>query len=81
MASLLTILSPLPSRTISKLPFIAAACFYATPQGVGDFTRFYLSAKPDVTKDFVVTDEVISDFRKYLDKQHIKYTEPEIRTT
>jgi carboxyl-terminal processing protease len=52
--------------------------FYATPQGVGDFTRYYLSAKPDVTKDFVVTDEVISDFRKYLDKQHIKYTEPEI---
>ena len=52
--------------------------FYATPQGVGDFTRYYLSAKPDVTKEFVVTDEVISDFRKYLDKQHIKYTEPEI---
>jgi carboxyl-terminal processing protease len=52
--------------------------FYATPQGVGDFTRYYLSAKPDVTKDFIVTDEVISDFRKYLDKQHIKYTEPEI---
>ncbi len=52
--------------------------FYATPQGVGDFTRYYLSAKPDVTKDFFVTDEVISDFRKYLDKQHIKYTEPEI---
>jgi carboxyl-terminal processing protease len=53
--------------------------FYATPQGVGDFTRFYLSAKPDVTKDFVVTDEVINEFRKYLSNQHIKYTEPEIQ--
>jgi carboxyl-terminal processing protease len=53
--------------------------FYLTPQGVGDFTRFYLSAKPDVTKDFVVTDEVINEFRKYLSNQHIKYTEPEIQ--
>ena len=53
--------------------------FYATPQGVGDFTRFYLSAKPDVSKDFVVTDEVINEFRTYLSNQHIKYTEPEIQ--
>jgi carboxyl-terminal processing protease len=53
--------------------------FYATPQGVGDFTRFYLSAKPDVSKDFVVDEQVINDFRKYLSNQHIKYTEPEIQ--
>jgi carboxyl-terminal processing protease len=53
--------------------------FYATPQGVGDFTRFYLSAKPDVSKDFVVDDQVINEFRKYLSDQHIKYTEPEIQ--
>jgi carboxyl-terminal processing protease len=53
--------------------------FYATPQGVGDFTRFYLSAKPDVSKDFVVTDEVINEFRTYLSNQHIKYTEAEIQ--
>jgi carboxyl-terminal processing protease len=53
--------------------------FYATPQGVGDFTRFYLSAKPDVSKDFVVTDEVINEFRTYLSNQHIKYAEPEIQ--
>ncbi|MGB8543433.1 MAG: S41 family peptidase [Candidatus Acidiferrales bacterium] len=53
--------------------------FYATPQGVGDFTRFYLSAKPEVTRDFVVDDQVIDQFRKYLSDQHIKYTEPEIQ--
>jgi carboxyl-terminal processing protease len=53
--------------------------FYSQQQGVGDFTRFYLGEKPDVTKDFVVNDEVIAQFRKYLDQQKIKYTEDNIQ--
>src|ERR1700734_1353741 len=47
--------------------------FYLTPQGVGDFTRHYLGAKPDVTKDFVVNEEVINQLRQYLVAQHIRY--------
>ncbi len=53
--------------------------FYLDPQGVGDFTRYYLGEKPDVNKDFVVNDEVIREFRKYLDKEKIKYTEQDIQ--
>ncbi len=53
--------------------------FYSQPQGVGDFTRFYLGEKPDITKDFVVDDAVIAQFRKYLDQQNIKYTDPDIQ--
>jgi carboxyl-terminal processing protease len=53
--------------------------FYPVQQGVGDFTRFYLGEKPDVTKDFVVTDQVIQELRKYLDKQKIKYTDQDIQ--
>ena len=53
--------------------------FYPLPQGVGDFVRYYLGEKPDITKDFVVDDAVIEQFRKYLDQQHIKYTEPDIQ--
>ena len=68
-----------PKQDEFQLSLYRRGVFYATPQGVGDFTRFYLSAKPDVTKDFVANDEVINEFRKYLDKQHIKYTEPEIQ--
>jgi carboxyl-terminal processing protease len=68
-----------PKQDDFQLSLYRRGVFYATPQGVGDFTRFYLSAKPDVTKDFVANDEVINEFRKYLDKQHIKYTEPEIQ--
>jgi carboxyl-terminal processing protease len=53
--------------------------FYPQQQGVGDFTRYYLGEKPDVTRDFVVTDPVIQDLRKYLDQQKIKYTEQDIQ--
>jgi carboxyl-terminal processing protease len=53
--------------------------FYLQQQGVGDFTRFYLGEKPDITKDFVVNDAVVAEFRKYLDKQKIKYTDAEIQ--
>jgi carboxyl-terminal processing protease len=53
--------------------------FYSQQQGVGDFTRFYLGEKPTVTKDFVTNDEVIAQFKKYLDQQKIKYTEQDIQ--
>jgi len=53
--------------------------FYPFQQGVGDFTRFYLGERPEITKDFVVDDAVMGRLRKYLDQQHIRYTEPEIQ--
>jgi carboxyl-terminal processing protease len=53
--------------------------FYSQQQGVGDFTRFYLGEKPDITKDFVVNDAVVAQFRKYLDQQKIKYSDADIQ--
>ncbi len=53
--------------------------FYSQQQGVGDFTRYYLGEKPDITKDFVVNDAVLTEFRKYLDKQKIKYSDADIQ--
>jgi len=53
--------------------------FYSQQQGVGDFIRFYLGEKPDITKDFVVNDAVVAEFRKYLDKQKIKYSDADIQ--
>ena len=52
---------------------------YPFDTGVGDFTRFYLGQKPDITKNFVVDDPVLHQFRLYLDKEHIRYTEPDIQ--
>jgi carboxyl-terminal processing protease len=53
--------------------------FYPLPQGVGDFARFYLGEKPNITHDFVVDDSVIGQFRKYLTDQHIQFTDQQIQ--
>jgi carboxyl-terminal processing protease len=48
------------------------------PQGVGDFARYYLSQRPDVTKDFTVDDSVIAQLKKFLAQQHIEVTDQQI---
>ncbi|HUJ41131.1 MAG TPA: S41 family peptidase [Candidatus Acidoferrales bacterium] len=46
--------------------------------GVGDFVIFYLSQNPTVTKDFTVDDAVINEFRRFLAKEKIEYSESEL---
>jgi carboxyl-terminal processing protease len=58
---------------------MARGVFYPLPQSVGDFDRFYLATKPDVTKDFEVDATVIDQLKKYLDQQHIKYSAADIQ--
>lgn len=52
--------------------------FYPLPEGVGDFARFYLGQRPSVTKDWVVDDAVITEFKKYLAGQRIRVTDQQI---
>jgi carboxyl-terminal processing protease len=49
------------------------------PQGVGDFARYYLSQRPDITKDFVVNDAVIAQLKKFLAKENIEVTDQQIQ--
>jgi carboxyl-terminal processing protease len=51
---------------------------YQNPPSVGGFTTWYLGTKPDVTRSFAADDAVLTDFRQYLDKQGVKYTEADI---
>jgi carboxyl-terminal processing protease len=53
--------------------------FYPLPQGVGDFVRFYLGQKPNITKDFVADDAVIAQLRKFLATQSIAVTDEQIQ--
>lgn len=46
--------------------------------GVGDFVTYYLGQNPAVTKDFTVDDAVMNDFRRFLEKQRISYTESDL---
>jgi carboxyl-terminal processing protease len=57
----------------------ARGVLYPLPSGVGDFARYYLGTKPDVTKDFTVDDAVLADFQKYLTQQHIPFTQDQIQ--
>jgi carboxyl-terminal processing protease len=49
------------------------------PQGVGDFARYYLSQRPDVTKDFEVDDAVIAQLKKFLAQENIEVTDQQIQ--
>ena len=52
--------------------------FYPLTQGVGDFVRFYLGTKPAITKSYVTDDAAVEQLRKFLDQQHVKYTEQDL---
>jgi carboxyl-terminal processing protease len=51
--------------------------FFPQEQGVGGFTRYFLGTKPVITHSFEVDDKVIGEFRDYLNKHNIRFTEPE----
>ncbi len=52
--------------------------FFPYQGGVGSFTTYFLGTKPDITKDFVVDDNVMNLFRGRLDKENIRYTAADI---
>jgi carboxyl-terminal processing protease len=45
---------------------------------VGGVTRYFMGTKPTITKQFEVDDNVLHEFRKYLDDKGIRYIQPEI---
>lgn len=52
--------------------------FYPAEAGVGGFTRFFLGTKPTITKEFTVDDNVMHEFRNYLNKHEVRFTEADI---
>ncbi len=51
--------------------------FFPQEQGVGGFTRYFLGTRPVISHSFEVDDKVMKEFRDYLAKHNIHYTEPE----
>jgi carboxyl-terminal processing protease len=47
--------------------------------GVGDFTRYFLGERPNITRDFTVDQNVINDFEKFLTRQKISYTPQDVQ--
>src|SRR6202521_2440790 len=52
--------------------------FFPFRGGVGSFTTYFLGTKPEITKNFVVTDSVLALFRRELDKEKISNTQADI---
>jgi carboxyl-terminal processing protease len=67
--------SPKPSKFQDEM--YREDVFFPQEQGVGGFTRYFLGTKPSITRSFDVDDKVIKEFRDYLAKHNIRYTEPE----
>lgn len=51
---------------------------YPEQPGVGSFTTYFLGTRPEITKNFAVSDTTLALFRRYLDKEKISYTDSDI---
>ena len=52
-------------------------CSSLPNKALAGFTRYYLGTKPTITHNFEVDDNILHEFRDYLAKHNVKYTEPE----
>ena len=52
--------------------------FYPAEAGVGGFTRFYLGNRPAITHEFTADEDVMHQFRNYLTKRNVRFSEAEI---
>src|SRR5712672_2875129 len=55
-----------------------ADVFYPAEAGVGGFTRSYLGGRPTITHEFTADDEVMHQFRNYLTKHNVRFSETEV---
>jgi carboxyl-terminal processing protease len=72
------ILVPAPKLTKFEELLLRSDVLYPAETGVGGFTRYYLGTKPAITKDFTVDDSLMREFRSFLSKHDVRYTEPEL---
>jgi carboxyl-terminal processing protease len=71
------IIVPSPKYDKFQEALFRADVLYPAEQGVAGFTRYYLGMKPTITRSFEVDDNVLHEFRGYLAKHNVKYTEVE----
>jgi len=72
------IIVPAPKLTKFEELLLRSDVLYPAETGVGGFTRYYLGTKPTITKDFAVDDNLMREFRSFLSKHSVRYTEPEL---
>ncbi len=71
------VVAPVPLNQFQQR-LMRRSAFWPFEIGVGGFTRHYLAGNPAIKKDFVVDAAVFSEFRRYLDKEKLRFTEADI---
>jgi carboxyl-terminal processing protease len=71
------ILVAMPKPTKFQQTMYRDDVFFPAEQGVAGFVRHYLGTKPTINHNFEVDDKILAEFREYLAKHNVKYTEPE----
>jgi carboxyl-terminal processing protease len=66
-----------PKYTKFQEEMLREDVFFPQEQGVGGFTQYFLGTRPAITHSFEVDDKVMKEFRDYLAKHNVHYTEPE----
>ena len=69
---------PYPKYTKFQELLLRSDVFFPFDQSVGGFTRYYLGTKPTITKQFEPDDEVMREFRTYLTKHNVRFTESDL---
>jgi len=72
------IVVPTPPYTPFQQTLLRNDILFPYEAGVSGFTRYFIGTKPTITKQFEADAAVMEDFRRYLRKHNIRYTEPEI---
>jgi carboxyl-terminal processing protease len=67
-----------PKYTKFEQELFRADVFYPAEAGVGGFTRTYLGSRPTISHEFTADDEVLHQFRNYLTKHNVRFSETEI---
>src|SRR5438128_10725570 len=52
--------------------------FYPAEAGVGGFARAFLGERPTITHEFTADDNVMHEFRNYLSKHNVRYSEADL---
>jgi carboxyl-terminal processing protease len=73
------VIAPEPKPTPFEELLERRGVFYPLPQGVGDFVRFYLGERPQVTKEFAVDDSVIAGLERFLGRQRIQVSHQQVQ--
>src|SRR5215470_2242174 len=72
------IVVPYPKLNKFQQLLLQSDALFPAETGVGGFTRYYMGTKPTVSKEFEVDDNVMLQFRQFLDKKNVRYSQADL---